>query len=100
MFLKNLLGTKEEENTSYENCNLLVTVITALFLLFSVLEPVLFYLYNFKVQDRNLKKSLDFTLKSVQYHPWIKIINGTNEVIEVEDDNDNNGEKTEINSRA
>ena len=84
MFLKNLLGTKEEENTSYENCNLLVTVITALFLLFSVLEPVLFYLYNFKVQDRNLKV---FTLESIQYHPWIKIINGTNEVIAVEDDN-------------
>ena len=92
MFLKNLIGKKVEEDNSYERCNLLVIVIAALFLLFSVLEPVLFYLYNFKVKSRHLKKSFLKHFEFLQHHPWIKIINGTNEIITVEDNNDNEEE--------
>ena len=49
IFLKSLIGTKEEEDYSYENANSLLWTTTCLFFLFSVLEVVFFYLYNNKV---------------------------------------------------
>ena len=43
------IGQRSEENISYENVQLLLMVVLPFFLITSILEPVVFMVYQYKV---------------------------------------------------
>ena len=61
-FLTKLIGTKEEEDYSYEMANYLQVLITTCFFVFSFMEMAMFYVYNLKVnyETRFIKSYFDF----------------------------------------
>ena len=48
-FLKSLVGTKKEEEISYERIMTLVISVTTMIIVFSILEVAFFFIYNSKV---------------------------------------------------
>ena len=48
-FLTRLIGTKPEENLSYENTIEVLKVTTVVMILLCILEPATYFLYNSKV---------------------------------------------------
>ena len=48
-FLKNLVGTKKEEEISYERIMTLAISVTTMIIVFSILEVAFFFIYNSKV---------------------------------------------------
>ena len=46
------IGQRSEEKTSYENVQMLLTVVVPFFLIISILEPVVFLLYQYKVSPQ------------------------------------------------
>ena len=73
-----LIGTKAEEDRSFEQSQILVTVFTIFMIVISMMEILMYFIYNRKVSIKYLIwKICDFN--DVQFHPWIKIVqNNTN----------------------
>ena len=72
--LKMLTGTKKEEDLSFDNINTLLIASTILMILSSVMEVLMYFLYNNKVLKTNIltiKKILNMIL---QLHPRKEIV--------------------------
>ena len=68
--------------------NYLQVLITTCFFVFSFMEMAMFYVYNLKVkyETRFIKSFFDFVF--LQFHPWLKIIRGSGQIVLVDDNDD------------
>ena len=56
MFLKMLTGTRADEDESYDNIIICMTVSTVLMVFISIMEALTYFLYNNKVQRLRFKR--------------------------------------------
>ena len=67
--LSRTIGTRPEEDYSYEQAQVLIPVVIFCFVLGSVLEIVSYIVFNYKVLILNIKLKI-LILKQCQVHPW------------------------------
>ena len=62
-----LIGSKEEEDRSYRNADAVMKATTSCMIVFSLLEVVIYYVYNYQVSDVNAFMRLPFAVELRQY---------------------------------
>ena len=62
-FLTKLIGSKEEEDRSYRNADAVMKATTTCMIVFSFLEVVIYYVYNYQVSNVNAFMRLPFAVE-------------------------------------
>ena len=62
-----LIGSKEEEDRSYRNADAVMKATTSCMIVFSLLEVVIYYVYNYQVSDVNAFMRLPFAVELRKY---------------------------------
>ena len=70
MFLKMLTGTRADEDESYENIIICISMSTLLMVFTSIMEALTYYLYNNKVQILLRAKYKLFSVPSKERDYW------------------------------